>query len=139
MKIRFIDTNVLVYAFDLDAPKKRGIASAIMDRVAAAPSTYCISTQVLQEFTVNLLKRGVPSEEMSSLVADLAHLPVVACTTPVLQQAIAEHARWKISFWDAMILAAARAAGATELLSEDFNPGQNYGGIRATNPFAALA
>jgi predicted nucleic acid-binding protein len=49
--------------------------------------------------------------------------------------ALDEQARWKISLWDALILAAARASGASELVTEDLNQGRDYGGVRAINPF----
>jgi predicted nucleic acid-binding protein len=56
----------------------------------------------------------------------------------LLLAALDEQARWQLSLWDALILAAARASGATELVSEDFAHGQDYGGIRAVNPFRTI-
>jgi predicted nucleic acid-binding protein len=52
-----------------------------------------------------------------------------------MQAGLAEQARWQLSLWDSMILAAARVSGASELITEDFSHGQDYGGIKAMNPF----
>ena len=84
---------------------------------------------------MNLAKRGVSQTEATQIVRDLAAWPVVDNTLDLLQTALDDQARWKISFWDALILAAARASGASELITEVLNHGQNYGGIRAINPF----
>jgi len=56
-------------------------------------------------------------------------------TVPVLRAALAARVRWQISYWDAAIIEAARASGCNEVLSEDLNHGQNYGGVRVSNPF----
>lgn len=56
-------------------------------------------------------------------------------TVPVLQAALAAKARWQLSYWDAAIVEAARASGCDEVLSEDLNHGQDYAGVRVTNPF----
>ena len=66
---------------------------------------------------------------------DFAAWPVVDNTLELLKAGLDEQRRWKLSLWDALILAAARASGASELLTEDLNHGQDYGGVRAINPF----
>jgi len=63
-------------------------------------------------------------------------LPVVENTLELFDAALAAQERWRLSLWDAMILAAAQASGASELITEDFNSGQDYGGVVARNPFA---
>jgi predicted nucleic acid-binding protein len=90
--------------------------------------------QVLQELFVNLQKRGVPCDEAEAAVEDYSCWRVVENTLPLLQDGIGEMRRWQLSFWDGLILAAARQAGATVLWTEDLNDGQDYGGIRAVNP-----
>jgi predicted nucleic acid-binding protein len=60
---------------------------------------------------------------------------VVDNSITLLLSALEEQSRWQLSLWDAMIVAAARVSGASDLITEDFNHGQDYGGIRAINPF----
>lgn len=133
---RFFDTNVLLYAYDLNAPKKRAVALVYVRRAWENPGETAISVQVLQELHVNLTRRGASPAEAAAIVKDYAAWPVQENSLPVLLEALREQARWKISLWDASILAAAKASGATVLLTEDLNHGQDYGGIRAVNPFA---
>jgi predicted nucleic acid-binding protein len=132
---RFLDTNILLYAYDLDAPAKRAVALGLVEQGWTSPGENAISVQVLQEMHVNLGKRGVSTAKATQIVRDYAAWPVVDNTLDLLQAGLDEQARWKISLWDALILAAARASGVSELITEDFNHGQDYGGIRALNPF----
>ena len=133
--VRFLDTNILLYAFDLDAPEKRAVAMQLLEQGWNSRRDSTISVQVLQELHVNLVKRGITQSEATQLVRDFSQWPVVDNTLEVLEAGLVEQARWKISLWDALILAAAKAAGATELITEDLNHGQDYGGIRVINPF----
>lgn len=132
---RFLDTNILVYAYDLDARAKRAVALQLLEQGWSALGATAISVQVLQELHVNLEKRGVSREESAQIIRDFSPWPVVDNTRELLHAALDEQTRWKLSLWDALILAAARASGAAELVSEDFNHGQDYGGVRAVNPF----
>ena len=132
---RFLDTNILLYAYDLDAPTKRVVALRFVEQAWTAPGETAISVQVLQEMHVNLEKRGVARAKAGQIIRDYAQWTVVDNTLDLLLSAVDEQTRWKISLWDALILAAARAAGATELITEDLNHGQDYGGVRAINPF----
>ena len=132
---RFLDTNILLYAYDLDAPAKRTVALQLVAQGWTSPGDTAISVQVLQEMHVNLGKRGVPQAEATRIIRDFAVWPVVNNTLDLLQAALDEQARWKISLWDALILAAARASGASELITEDLNHGQDYGSVRVINPF----
>ena len=133
--VRFLDTNILLYAYDLDAPAKRTVALAWVEEGWTRPGDTAVSVQVLQELYVNLVKRGVLQSEATQLVRDYAVWPVVDNTIELLLAGLDEQRRWKLSLWDALILAAARASGASELLTEDLNHGQDYGGVRAVNPF----
>jgi predicted nucleic acid-binding protein len=132
---RFLDTNLLVYAYDLDAPGKRAVARRLVEQGWTSLGESAISVQVLQELHVNLEKRGIERPLAGQIVNDFGAWPVVENTLALLLSALDEQARWRLSLWDALILAAARASGATELYSEDFNHGQDYGGVRAINPF----
>lgn len=133
--IRFLDTNVLLYAYDLDAPAKRAVALRFVEQAWTSPGETAISVQVLQEVHVNLEKRGVPRVEAGQIIRDYAQWPVADNTLDLLLSAVDEQVRWKISLWDALILAAARASGASELITEDLNHGQDYDGITVINPF----
>jgi len=133
--IRFLDTNVLLYAYDTDSPAKRFKARKWVERGWQSPGEISISVQVLQELAVNLERKKVSKGEIHQILFDLSAWPVVDNTLLLLKLALGEQLRWQISRWDAMILAAARSCGAEELISEDFNHGQDYDGIRAVNPF----
>ncbi len=95
--------------------------------------------QVLQEFHVNFVRRGRTAAEAATLITDFSLWPVIDNTLPVFRLGLSLQARWHLSLWDAMILAAAQSSGARELLTEDLNHGQDYDGVRATNPFRAKA
>ena len=74
-------------------------------------------------------------DEATRIVADFSDWPVVENTLDLMRAALDEQARFRISFWDALIVAAARESGASELVTEDLSHGQDYGGVRALNPF----
>jgi predicted nucleic acid-binding protein len=131
----FLDTNILLYAYDQDAPAKREVALRWVERAWDSPGAVAISVQVLQETHVNLERRGVARADANQIIRDLSQWPVVENSLELLLSALNEQARWKTSLWDALILAAARASGAAQLISEDFAHGQDYGGVRAVNPF----
>ncbi len=132
---RFLDTNILLYAYDLDAGIKRERALEIVEQGWKQLGQTAVSVQVLQELHVNMERRGIPRLEIHQLVRDYTLWPVVDNTLSLLQGGIAEQSRWQLSLWDSMILAAARASGASQLITEDFSHGQDYGGIKAINPF----
>lgn len=132
----FIDTNILLYAYDLDSPQKRSIAASILEQAWMKPGSHAISVQVLMEFYANFIRKGHSNEAANQLIGDFYHLPIVDNTVGLFQLALGFKERWKISIWDSMILAAAHGCGARELLTEDLNHGQVYGEVLAVNPFA---
>lgn len=136
---RFLDTNVLVHAYDLDEPAKREAAMRWVEDGWMNPGDTAISVQVLQELHVNLVRRGRNLSEARQVVTDLSVWPVVQNTTVLLAAAMDIQARWQISLWDALIVAAARASGARQLLTEDLNDGQVIDGVRIVNPFSSTA
>ena len=137
--VRFLDTNILLYAYDLDAPLKREVALGIVEEGWHSLGETAISVQVLQELHVNMERKGIAKEEIHAVVQDFSMWPIVENTLPLLHAGMAEKIRWQLSLWDAMILAAARACGAKELISEDFSIGQDYDGILIINPFEKSA
>jgi predicted nucleic acid-binding protein len=133
----FVDSNILVYAHDRDAGAKQQCAAARLRELWQAGSAR-VSTQVLQEFYVNVTKKiPVPlspsrARELIRNYASWVHSAITP-TTVVRASDISE--TWRLSFWDSMILAAAEQDGAAELLTEDLRHGQVVAGIRIVNPF----
>jgi predicted nucleic acid-binding protein len=135
----FFDTNVLVYLFDSSSPAKRHRARALF-REHAARDEVRLSVQVLQELYVTLtrkLARPLRGDRAERLVRSLAALPVVAVDAELVVAAVALSRRHQLSLWDALIVVAAKAGGASEVLSEDLQSGQIIEGLRIVNPFAA--
>ena len=132
---RFLDTNILLYAYDLDAPAKRSVAMAIVEEAWRLPERTALSVQVLQEFHVNFVRSGHPLAEATLIVGDFSSWMVVENSLALFQRGLWLQSRWQISLWDAMILAAAESSGSRELFTEDLNHGQNYGQVCVINPF----
>jgi predicted nucleic acid-binding protein len=129
-ELAFFDTNVLIYMHDPRAAYKRDVALGLFRRHLYS-KTLVISTQVLQEFYVTVSRKieNIKSGQARAITAEYARLHVHVL------EAIDLHGRYKLSFWDGLILAAAKAANASLVLSEDFSHGQVYDGVRAENPF----
>jgi predicted nucleic acid-binding protein len=138
-EIVFVDTNVLVNAYDVREPEKRRIAGAFLRQLWHS-RTGAISTQVLQEFyvsTTRKLKKPLTGSEARRVVGVyVSWLAQPIDGDDVLGAAeLAETEQ--LSLWDALIVTSAGRAGARTILSEDFGDGRVIGGIRIENPFAA--
>ena len=132
----FIDTNVIVYADDLDAGAKRTQAQEILHQ-AFIDGNGVVSTQVLQEFFVAAtLKLGVAPEIARRKVELLARLDVVTIEPSLVLDAIDLHRLHSLSFWDALIVQAAAASGCRRLLTEDLQSGRSIAGVQIEDPFA---
>ena len=137
----FVDTNILVYAHDRSAGVKHRRAQALVEELWNS-GRGALSTQVLQEFCINLRRKsGKPLsvDDVRLLIRDYATWEVVTNSPDSILQALDIEARYKISFWDALIIQAADDAGASILYSEDLAAGQRYGSVRVVNPFATLS
>ena len=133
----FFDTNVLVYLFDADSPDKQARAREALQQ-ALEHGAAVISTQVLQEFFVTVtrkLARPLPAAEGETALRRLMELPVVQVDSDLILAAAVSGRRDRISFWDALILAAASSAGCKEVLSEDLQHGRSFGRLRVVDPF----
>lgn len=134
--IVFVDTNILVYAHDADAGEKRDRAIGKL-RQLWEDDTGRLSVQVLQEFYVNVTRKLATcvarstAREIVSAYGAWVREPTTA-ETVLRATDIAELVQ--ISFWDALIVAAAEQVGAEQLLSEDLNDGQEIAGVRIVNP-----
>jgi predicted nucleic acid-binding protein len=134
----FVDTNILVYAHDRAAGAKHERARALIEKLWKSDGGV-ISTQVLQELWVTLrLKAARPLsvEEMQRLIEDYMAWDIVVNTAESIVEALAIESRYKISFWDALIVQAAGSSGAAILYSEDLADGQNYEPVRVVNPLS---
>jgi predicted nucleic acid-binding protein len=132
----FFDTNVLVYLFDADSPDKQSRARDTLQQ-ALERGAVVISTQVLQEFFVTVtrkLARPLAAREAEAALRSLMELSVVQVDPDLILAAAVSSRRDRISFWDALILAAASAAGCEAVLSEDLQHGQSFGRVRIANP-----
>jgi predicted nucleic acid-binding protein len=132
----FVDTNILIYAHDLDAKEKRTIARAALDELWS-DRTGVLSPQVLHEFYVNATRKlSKPlTKEKARAVVETYGVWCVDMTFAETVSAFRIEDMARISFWDALICAAAQKAGAERILSEDMNQGQRIGGISIENPF----
>lgn len=134
---QFVDTNVLIYAHDPSAGDKHLRASALIEELWSA-RTGCLSTQVLQEFYVNVTRkvaRPLSPEVAAEIIAALGQWEVHRPNVEDMIEAISLQTRHKISFWDALILTSAQRLECKTLWSEDLNPGQDYRGVVVQNPF----
>jgi predicted nucleic acid-binding protein len=134
----FVDTNILVYAHDRSAGLKHRRASLLLEQLWQSGAGV-ISTQVLQEFCVSLRRksqRPLSLEELRDIVQDYLKWEVVVNGPEAIVGALEFEARYRISFWDALILQAAETAGATVLYSEDLASGQSYRAVQVIDPFA---
>ena len=135
----FVDTNVLIYAHDMDAGRKHEIAKSVI-RELWNERAGLLSTQVLQEFYVNVTRKiASPLSKVSARA--VIHSYGSWCIETALADvstAFQVEDESQIGFWDALVIASAARAGATRLLSEDLNAGQMVLGVRIENPFAAI-
>jgi predicted nucleic acid-binding protein len=135
----FVDTNILLYAHDRSAGVKHERARKLIEHLWATGEGV-VSTQVLQELCVNLRKkvsRPLPSEEIRRLVEDYLAWEVVTNDATSVVEALEIEKRFKISYWDALVIHAAWRAGAAVLYSEDLAQGQRYDSLQVVNPLLA--
>lgn len=131
-----MDTNILVYAHDRSAGEKHRRAKDLVESLWRDRSGV-VSTQVLQELCVSLRRKaGRPLDVKATrdLVADYLSWHVVVNNGESVLEALELEDRYQLSFWDALVVAAAQASGAEVLYSEDLSDGQVYGTVRVVNP-----
>lgn len=132
----FIDTNILVYAHDVDAGEKHRITQAVLTELWEK-HTGVLSVQVLQEFYVTMTRkvlRPLPSSKVRNIIRDYLawHIEINDLVSILTASQIEEN--YKISFWDALIIAAASKARVGKILTEDLKSGQMIEGILIENP-----
>ena len=133
----FLDTNVLIYAHDRKAGAK-GARALEITRELWDKQNGVLSTQVLQELYIGLRRKvssPLSAEEAEQVLVDYFVWEIFTNNRESVIRAVQLETRYRISFWDALILQAAESSGCTLVYSEDLNSGQSYGAVRVLNPF----
>ena len=137
--MRFVDTNVLLYSVSTD-PAEAGKAAVAAELLGAAD--LCLSVQVLQEFYVQATRatraEPLPHGDAVAFIATWQRFRVQEVSIALLREALTATRRWRVSYWDAAIIEAARMLDCDQLLTEDLNAGQVFDGVTVVNPFSAL-
>ena len=136
-ELTFVDTNVLVYAYDADAGEKHEKAQSQLQALWQQESG-AVSSQVLQEFYVTVtrkLGRPLPRRTAREVVATYGAWPVHRPDVDDLIAASELEERHELSFWDALIVVSARRSGARSLLTEDLQDGQRFDELEIVSPF----
>ncbi len=133
----FLDTNILVCAYDQHEPGKQKIAQKwVTDGIEK--ESLLLSVQVLGEF-FNVVTRQIPqpmtSDGVREIIAIVSYLPVQEVDLVMVNRAIDTRKRYQISYWDALIVSAAERTGCRLILSEDLSDDQTYHNIAVHNPF----
>ncbi|MBN2387035.1 MAG: PIN domain-containing protein [Anaerolineales bacterium] len=135
--VYFLDTNILVYAYDRSAGQKHALAAQLME-ACWENENGCLSIQVLQEFFVTVTRKiALPLDYQTArqIVADLAQWRLHAPKASDLFRAIDLQQSHQLAFWDAQVIQSAASLGCKQVLSEDLNHGQIYGEVQVVNPF----
>jgi predicted nucleic acid-binding protein len=136
-----VDTNVFVYALDDSEPAKQAKAQELIDRLVQPPVDTVLLWQVAGELLSCLRKweseGRITSADMEANFRDTFSLfPLKVPTAKVFETAFNLHARFSLSHWDSMLLAACKEEGITTLYSEDMDTRTDYDGLTIVNPFA---
>lgn len=134
--VRFVDTNVLLYAVSTAEDERDKHERAL---VVLQNDDLVVSVQVLQEFYVQATRASeaepLTHDQAVSLIESWMRFPVQEISTAVMRNALATRIRWQISYWDAALVEAARAARCSIILSEDLQDGMDFAGVRIQDPF----
>ena len=136
----FVDTNILIYAHDVDAKAKHDVAKRVL-RELWDDRTGLLSMQVLQEFYVNVTRKIASPlpKDVARLVVNSYSIWCVETTPAEIAAAFRIEDESRIGFWDALIVSSAAKSGAIRILSEDLNSEQMISGVLVENPFAHLS
>ena len=138
MNLAFFDTNILIYADDPSLPEKQKRADDLLAG-HLEHGMAAVSLQVLQEYYATVTRKlGIAPDFAQRRVEIFSSANVVQFEAKDVIAAIELHRLVRISFWDALIVQAARVSGASVLYSEDFQGGSTLGGVRIVNPFTSL-
>ena len=130
----FLDTNVVVSAFDTADPEKQRVAIDVLE----SGRRLVVSTQVLVEtwwVLTRRLERPLSEDAASEVIEELCRLPVVSTDADLVRRAITTSRRWQLAVWDALMIEAARSSACDRILTEDLHDGQDFDGVSVANPF----
>jgi len=131
----FVDSNLVLYFVDPVEREKRARAEEWLDHLWMAGAGR-ISWQVLHEFYWNAVRKmSLPGADARGIVEDLALWRPVDTSLGLVREAWEWMDSAQVTYWDALIVAAAERSGARYLLSEDFQAGRSFGSVRVVNPF----
>lgn len=139
-ELTFVDTNVLVYAYDRDAGAKHRVAQELLSGLWA-DHLGTLSTQVLQEFywtVTRKLSKPLGVHMAREVMATYRAWPVFRPTVDDVLAATEVEERHQLAFWDALVLLSAERCGASRLVSEDMRDGARIRGVTISNPFRSL-
>lgn len=132
----FVDSNVFLYALDTSVSAKQKKARGIVADAFAERAPYCISAQVLAEFSsVAIRKLGIKTPLLLQLISELGKISRLAIDNALVSRAVELQGIYGIQYYDAQVVAAAERLGCDTILTEDLSDGQLYCGIMAVNPF----
>ena len=135
--LAFVDTNVLVYAFEKSSSPKKRVAQRLLNELMEEDRLR-VSTQVLQELFVTLTRKvsqPCSNDEALAVLEDLTAWPLMTIDYAAIRAAVRLASQATLSFWDALVVAAAARTGAVVLYTEDMIDGQEILGVRVSNPF----
>ncbi len=131
----FIDTSVLIYSQNTKEAEKQSICRKVLSNIADN-SLIVISTQVMQEYyNVATLKMGIEKLLAKRTVEMFDIYEIVTIQPSIIFKAMDIHVLHQLSFWDSLIISAAKSANCMMLLTEDMNDGQVIEGVKIQNPF----
>ena len=136
--LAFVDTNVLVYAFEKSSSPKKRVAQRLLNELMEEDRLR-VSTQVLQELFVTLTRKvsqPCSNDEALAVLEDLTAWPLMTIDYAAIRAAVRLASQATLSFWDALVVVAAARTGAAVLYTEDLIHGQEILGVRVSNPFA---
>ncbi len=132
----FLDSNVLIYAYDPKDPRKQSIARELVEKALLGDGV--VSVQVLAEFASTLLHKHRPTvlpATVREVLDAMRPISIVKPEVETVRRAVQAHEQYGVHFYDGMIIAAAERGGCKKIWSEDLNAGQDYFGITIENPF----
>ena len=133
--MKFIDTNVWVYALTEQDHAKKKTAAELISKTYLE-DTICVNAQVLKEFANFAFKRTKKSaDEINAMLKKMSSYSFVPDTKELVMQAVALKERYDVGFYDSLMLSAANKAKCDVIYTEDLNSGQKYGAVTAINPF----
>ena len=139
--MRFVDTNILIYSTS-PLPEERRKQQISVELLSQEPGDLAVSVQVLGEFYFQVTRpsrRGpLTHDEAAEVVEDLQRHYVQHLTLETVSRALQYRKQFNLSYWDCLILAAAKQSGCEAVYSEDMSASQDYDGIRVINPFEAV-